>query len=281
MYELGPGILPHSICVPLTATARAKELYFYPVLCGHYDCDRSYRVSRENSANPLLLLLRKGNMLLEYDGVQYHVEKGDVILLDCDRPHSYAANPAAEFLYLHFDGCNAHALTRSISASSPILRREENVLVGQQLYDMVQEYQKHGLGNEAADSLRIYQLLTWLSLPAGNPARDRDPIHQTVEYIRAHVGESISLGELAQQAHLSPCHYSHEFKRHTGFSPMEYVINTRLEKAKMLLLQTTLSVTDIAYEVGYESGGSLSNLFIKKTGISPREYRRSNGVLTR
>ena len=36
MYELGPGILPHSICVPLTATAKAKELYFYPVLCGHY-----------------------------------------------------------------------------------------------------------------------------------------------------------------------------------------------------------------------------------------------------
>ena len=35
---------------------------------------------------------------------------------------------------------------------------------------------------------------------------------------------------------------------------------------------------DIAYEVGYESGGSLSNLFIKKVGCSPREYRRTNGI---
>lgn len=281
MYELGAGILPNSICVPLTATAKAKELYFYPVLCGHYYCDDAYAVSRTSYENPLLMFLRSGNMALRYDGMEYHAEKGDVIVIDCDRPHSYCAEGAAEFLYLHFDGSNSHALVRSIAADSPILRREENVLVGQQVYDMVQDYKRYGLGGEAEDSMRIYQLLIWLSLPVKNPARSSNPIHQTVEYIRKHVGDNITLKELADIAHLSPCHYSYEFKRQTGFSPLEYVINTRLEKAKMLLLQTTMSVMDIAYEVGYESGGSLSNLFIKKTGCSPREYRRSNGITTR
>ena len=135
-----------------------------------------------------------------------------------------------------------------------------------------------GLGSEAEDSMRIYQLLTWLALPPRKLSRRDNPINQTVEYIREHVGDAITLRELADMAHLSACHYSHEFKRQTGFSPMEYVINTRLEKAKMLLLQTTMSVIDIAYEVGYESGGSLSNLFIKKVGCSPREYRRTNGI---
>ena len=58
MYELGAGILPNSICVPLTATARAQALYFYPVLCGHYYCDSQYQVSRPCYENPLLLFVR-------------------------------------------------------------------------------------------------------------------------------------------------------------------------------------------------------------------------------
>ena len=62
MYELGAGILPNSICVPLTATARAQALYFYPVLCGHYYCDSQYQVSRPCYENPLLLFVRSGSM---------------------------------------------------------------------------------------------------------------------------------------------------------------------------------------------------------------------------
>lgn len=277
MYELGSGILPNSICVPLTATSKAQSYYFYPVLCGHYYCDSQYEVNRTHYDNPLLMFIRNGNMKLWHDRTEYRAEKGDVILLDCDRPHRYTAEGNMEFLYLHFDGSNSHDLVRMISADSPVLRREENVLIGQRLYDMVQDYRRHGLGGEAEASMCIYQFLIWLSLPVGKLSSS-NPVNQTVEYIREHVGEPITLHELADMAHLSACHYSHEFKRHTGFSPMEYVINTRLEKAKMLLLQTTMSVMDIAYEVGYESGGSLSNLFIKKIGCSPREYRRSNGI---
>lgn len=277
MYELGAGILPNSVCVPLTATARAQALYFYPVLCGHYFCDSQYQVSRPCYDNPLLVFVRRGTMTLEYDGAVYRAEKGDVMLLDCDRPHIYRTEQEAEFLYLHFDGSNAHDLVRAIAAEGPILRREENMLVGQRLYDMVRDYQRIGLGSEAEDSMRIYQLLTWLALPPRKLSRRDNPINQTVEYIRDHVGQVITLNELADMSHLSACHYSHEFKRQTGFSPMEYVINTRLEKAKMLLLQTTMSVMDIAYEVGYERRQPEQSVY-QKVGCSPREYRRTNGI---
>ena len=278
MYELGPGILPNSLCVPLTPTAHAQAFYFYPTLCGQYSCDTHYIVNRTAYENPLLLFIRSGTMRLQYKGQTYYANKGDVILLDCSVPHCYAAEHNVEFLYLHFDGSNAHELVRSISAESPLLRKEETVLVGERLYDLIQSYRRHGIENEVESSLRIYQLLMLLAMPPARMTQRDTPINQTVTYIRAHVGERITLQSLADQAHLSACHYSHEFKRQTGFSPMEYVINTRLEKAKMLLLQTTLSVVDIAYEVGYESGSSLSSLFIKKVGCSPREYRRSNGV---
>lgn len=278
MYELGPGILPNSICVPLTSTAHAQSIYFYPTLCGQYSCDTHYIVNRQEHKNPLLIFIRNGMLRLQYEGQTYHAGKGDIILLDCSRPHCYAAEDQVDFLYLHFDGSNAHALVRDITADSPLLRKEENVLVGERLYDLIQAYRRRGIENEVESSMRIYQLLMLLAMPPERMTRRDTPVNQTVDYIRGHVGESITLQSLADMAHLSTCHYSHAFKQQTGFSPMEYVINTRLEKAKMLLLQTTMSVIDIAYEVGYESGSSLSSLFIKKVGCSPREYRRRNGI---
>lgn len=279
MYQLGPGILPNSICVPLTATTHAQQVYDYPVLCGHYYCDSQYEVSRAHYANPLLLFVRRGALQLHCGGKDYRAEKGDVVLLDCDRPHCYRAEQQVEFLYLHFDGGHSHALVRALAAQTPLHRKEENVYIGEQLYEMIRAYARHGIENEAADSLRIYQLLIWLAMPPKSLLERDSPIGQTVKYIREHVGEQIRLQELAEMTHLSMCHYSHAFKQQTGFAPTEYIMNTRLEKAKMLLLQTTLPISEIAAEVGYESGSSLSSLFLKRVGCSPRDYRRSNGIV--
>lgn len=69
------------------------------------------------------------------------------------------------------------------------------------------------------------------------------------------------------------------FKRETGFSPLEYVINTRIERAKTLLLTTSMTVSEIAEEVGYSNSGSLINLFVKKVGSSPGQYRKNHKSL--
>lgn len=278
MYELGRGILPHSVCVPLTATAHAQEFYFYPVLCGHYFCDAQYEVQRERYENPLLLFIRSGALRIQYHEQTYLAVKGEVVLLDCDCPHYYGADGNVEFLYLHFDGCHAHDLVRDIISHTPVIRKEQNISVGEQLYTFIQSFRRYGIQNEVDCSMRIYQLLMQLAMPPERVNRQDNPINQSITYIRKNVGKAITLQELSNIAHLSASQFSHAFKRQTGFSPMEYVINTRLEKAKMLLLQTTMTVSDIAYEVGYQSSFSLSNLFIQKVGCSPREYRRTNGI---
>jgi transcriptional regulator GlxA family with amidase domain len=56
---------------------------------------------------------------------------------------------------------------------------------------------------------------------------------------------------------------------------MEYVISTRLDRAKILLKTTSQNVTEIAYEVGYENAGSFINLFVSKEGLSPSVFRKS------
>ena len=57
---------------------------------------------------------------------------------------------------------------------------------------------------------------------------------------------------------------------------MEYVINTRIDQAKVLLIRSTKSVEEIAWEVGYASAGSFINVFVKRLGLSPTQFRKEH-----
>jgi len=94
------------------------------------------------------------------------------------------------------------------------------------------------------------------------------------EFLRAHAGENIGLEQLATLVGLSPFHFARAFKRTTGLSPHRYQLNLRIELAKSLLEGSQIPVTEIAFQVGYESSQALARLFRRETGLSPSEYRR-------
>ncbi|MGI6011323.1 MAG: helix-turn-helix domain-containing protein [Ruminococcus sp.] len=79
---------------------------------------------------------------------------------------------------------------------------------------------------------------------------------------------------LAKIVGLSPAYFSFIFKQETGYSPREYITNIRMSKAKLLLIQTNKSITEIAFEVGYASNASFTNLFTDKVGCSPKTFRK-------
>ena len=79
--------------------------------------------------------------------------------------------------------------------------------------------------------------------------------------------------EVCTSAAMSRFHFLRRFQRTFGTTPHQLLIRSRLERAKLLLRETDLSVTDICFEVGYESLGSFCSLFQQKVGCSPRRYR--------
>jgi transcriptional regulator GlxA family with amidase domain len=82
---------------------------------------------------------------------------------------------------------------------------------------------------------------------------------------------------LARGANMSAGHFSRAFKRAYGESPYSYLMTRRIERAKALLRQTDMSVTDICWEVGCQSLGTFSTRFSELVGMSPSAYRQRAG----
>jgi AraC-like DNA-binding protein/ligand-binding sensor protein len=93
------------------------------------------------------------------------------------------------------------------------------------------------------------------------------------QFIEEHHTEDLSLGQVAQVVHTSIFYFCKLFKKALGINFTEYVSRVRTEKAKNLLLNPNLRVSEIAYEVGFQSLTHFNRVFKKVVGQSPTEYR--------
>lgn len=275
MKSVDPGILSKSVCFSFTPSELAQKLFFYPTWCGHYYCTKNYFMKRQTYPPLLIIFIRAGKLHVEYEHQCFDAEKGDVVLLDCSNPHYYHAYDGLEFLYMHFDGSNSHELCRHIlDNKGALIQGDSNLLIGKLLYNMVYFYQNGGIESMFQSSMRIYHVFEYLLSPPGIQSESLTAIEESIHYIKDNYNESLSINILADIASLSPYYYAHCFKDETGFSPMEYVTNTRLEHAKIELVRTQKNVEEIADTVGYSSSSSFINMFRKKTGMSPKQYRK-------
>jgi AraC-like DNA-binding protein len=86
---------------------------------------------------------------------------------------------------------------------------------------------------------------------------------------------------LARAAHLSPAHFSREFRAAFGETPHQYLLTRRLERAAELLRNTDRSVADICFTVGLSSVGSFTTSFGRTFGLSPTVYRAAHPPVER
>jgi len=98
-------------------------------------------------------------------------------------------------------------------------------------------------------------------------------IEQSIATMWSRYNEPLSLDEIADTAILSKFYFSRVFRSMTGTSPGRFLSAIRLFNAKHLLLETPLSVTEIAYMVGYNSLGTFTSRFTRSVGDSPGRYR--------
>lgn len=105
--------------------------------------------------------------------------------------------------------------------------------------------------------------------------KTEESVKTVQQYISDHFSEPLTREELASLVYLNPDYLSRLFKKQTGYALMDYVTWERMENAKRLLEISSLSISEIALEVGYSNTAYFTKMFKKHMGgITPREYRK-------
>lgn len=272
-HLIAPGS-DYFVSVP---SATAKELFFYPLYIGHFIYETGYTLSRDSYDSFLIMYIQKGQMSVTLSSETYVAREGNFILLDCYHPHAYATETGCEALWCHFDGVLAGAWFRMITGQlGNVFQLADSYPALSKLTALYRQFAESAPVREPLFSKYLSDILTAFLLYSPSAVRtpERDgSMEETITYINEHFAEDLPVEKLAAIAALSPYHFIRSFRKETGFTPHEYLVNIRLNTAKYLLKNSGLSIKDICFRTGFSSESVFCSAFKKKLGLTPLEYR--------
>ncbi len=99
-------------------------------------------------------------------------------------------------------------------------------------------------------------------------------LERVIDYMKANLTQDLSILDLATLTSMSESHFSRSFKQSVGISPYQYLIQQRVERAKQLLKQQVISISDIALDCGFANQTHLTKVFRQMTGMTPKTYQK-------
>ena len=135
--------------------------------------------------------------------------------------------------------------------------------------------------NQPTASQLMYKMIEILKLYSSDlkdyqKTREDELVKQALQYINEHYADELALANIAEQFHFHPNYFSFLFKKKTGVTIREYILRTRIEKAKELMKDPRAKLIDVALAVGYQDQAHFNRAFKNFTGIAPSQYRKQN-----
>lgn len=274
------GVLSKSDLYFSSPSQTAKKLFYYVISAGHFFCEKGYHLIRNNYDSLLITHIIKGSFTFVDEGGRHiTAREGDTVILDCYKPHEYYTLDSFESIWIHISGSNSLELFKEIeSISGNLVKCRDAEHVKRLLFRVFEGISSENPPTELTISLDIYKLFTELlnqtSIKSKSESSNEDNIANVKAYIFSHLNESLTVGKLAESVHMSPSHFSRVFKQQTGFSPYDYVLICRLNRAKEYLKKTDMPISQIAFEIGFNSESNFIYFFTAQAGISPRKFRK-------
>jgi AraC family transcriptional regulator of arabinose operon len=217
-------------------------------------------------------------------GQEFGCAAGDVMLLQPGTPHDYGTDEAAgqwDFYWVHFLPRPAWAKWLLWDEATPGLRHVS-------VADMADRVRLAGVfdrllcdvvgpepwGEQLAENAleEAILLIAQAHARAANRPLD-DRVAHVLQEISRRYREPLTVAGLAAAVHLSPSRLAHLFRAATGEAPIQMLLRLRLRQAARLLHYSTLSVAEVAAEVGFVSPFYLARQFRRQFGVSPTAYR--------
>lgn len=279
MKSTEQGVLKKSEVYFSSPSQNAKKLYYYAISAGHFFCVKGYHLIRKNYNSLLVTHIISGTFTFVMDNKHITAKAGDTVILDCYKPHEYYTNDSFESIWIHLCGANSLDLFQEIEKSEGnLIKCHDTNHVKKLMFRIYDGISGVNPPNELNISLDIYKLFAELLNPQSIKSKGEenyeDNMQEIKNYIAENLNEKLTVQKLADKTHMSSSHFSRVFKQQTGFSPYDYVLITRLNKAKYLLQKTDMTVAAIAYEAGFNSESNFICFFTDNEGISPGKFRK-------
>lgn len=262
-------------------SATAKESLIYPQGFLLLDADADYYTDRMNLESYELRFTLDGEGLLDYNGKTYTLSKGEGYFIDCRKRHYYRTSGKRWIsTVFHFNGAPVapifNALLQSGSVKFTDAAFPNFEMMQMQLLQETLAVSAHA---ELKISCRFHVLLTELltqTTKSTSSEKTSSIIEKIVRYMQTNYKEDVSIDALCREFGISRTHMNRCFRQYTGFSPHDYLIQLRLNNAKLLLKNTDLTVEEVCLQSGFQDTAYFIQAFKKKEGITPLKYRKSS-----
>lgn len=225
----------------------------------------------------------------------YHIESGTLVLISPYLIHATTnyAQSSYERLLIEFKQEFLNEISKELKSVNLFecfekeihvipLGIKEQQFVETLIFSMLDEYKNNSPILDDYAKTSITQLLLF----AGKHAQNTDEynpvyinsthkvISEVAGYINNNYDDEISLSKISELFHISPGHFSKTFKRETGLAFSDYLNNVRIKEARKLLYNTHMTISEIAFSVGYNSSTHFGRIFKDIVGTSPLAYKK-------
>ena len=253
------------------------DIGFYPKAKFHYR-------QRANGADQhILIYCIEGKGYLDICNKKHNIGAGNFFIIPKNIAHTYRADEDDPWTiyWIHFKGIHADAIVEQLvdrlDGYHSFLRfNEERIHLFNTMYTFLEK--GYSLDNLLYVNMCLWHYLTsFIFSDKFNDyikASTLNSSDHAIELMQKKIGETLTLEDIAQQVNLWVSHFSFLFKKETGFSPIEYFIHLKVQKACQYLLFTELRIKEIALKLGIDDPYYFSRIFTKIMGLSPNDYRK-------
>lgn len=277
-------ILPQSVILEMEKDALASILHITDI--GYYPKALHHFRERKEPINQFIFIyciegtgwFRIGEQMSTVTGNQYFI-------LPAGIPHAYGSdenNPWTIYwihfkgkLASYFAGQAAHPIEIRPSVQSRISNRNN---LFEEIFRTLEMGYSHENLQYACSAFQYYlgtlRYLQQYREAANNDSNTSDIVTAAIHFMKENLEKRLTLSDLAVHTGYSPSHFSALFSKRTGYAPLTYFNQLKIQQACHLLDFTDMKVNQICFKIGIEDTYYFSRLFRKVMGMSPREYKK-------
>jgi len=277
-------VIPAPIIEELKLDALGSLLHITDI--GYYPkADFHFRSrSREDSKQYVLIYCVEGEGWFEIEGVRHKVLPDYFFILPKGKAHTYGSNSKNPWTiyWIHFDGDKAGFFSEELDKPTRVSpekdsRIQDRLHLFEEIYATLKNgYSKNNLEYSISSLFHFLGSLKFLGAyreSLSTKQNERDVAGEAIHFMRENIHKRLTLKDISEYVGLSSSHFTVLFQKSTGYSPISYLLQLKIQQACHYLDFSDMKINQIALMIGCDDPFYFSRIFTKTMGNSPSEYR--------